>query len=299
MNKTQLKLAKYFQNNNIYKILVISLFAVFVVLGLYFSLFAPAEKQPAMQAIEGYEDNVLIIDDRYVGQRDIPKFNIGVNEYDPELFEVKNNQVYYPDAKFGIDVSSHQGEIDWEKVKATGIDFVMIRSGFRGYTRGRINSDEYFEANIKGATSAGLKVGVYFFSQALTTAEAEEEAAQVLESIRGYDITYPIVFDWEPVEDENARTNGAEGELITDCAAAFCKKITKAGYQAGVYFNKSQAYDFYNLEKLAQYDFWLAEYQLIPSLYYDFDMWQYSCEGRINGINTNVDVNISFKEYGN
>ena len=160
MNKTQLKLAKYFQNNNIYKILVISLFAVFVVLGLYFSLFAPAEKQPAMQAIEGYEENVLIIDDRYVGQRDIPKFNIGVNEYDPELFEVKNNQVYYPDAKFGIDVSSHQGEIDWEKVKATGIDFVMIRTGYRGYTRGRINPDDYFEENIKGATNAGLKVGV-------------------------------------------------------------------------------------------------------------------------------------------
>ncbi|MBE6731682.1 MAG: hypothetical protein E7564_08335 [Ruminococcaceae bacterium] len=297
MNKLQIKLAKYFQNNNIYKILVISLFAVFIILGLYFSLFAPVEKEPAMQAIEGYDEDVLIIDDIYVGQRDIPKFDIEVSKLDPQLFEVKDSQVYYPDAKFGIDVSEHQGEIDWEKVKESGIDFVMIRSGFRGYSRGRINPDSCFEENIKGATNAGLKVGVYFFSQALTTAEAEEEAAQVLESIRGYDITYPIVFDWEPVDAENARTNGADGELITDCAAAFCKKITKAGYQAGVYFNKSQAYEFYNLEKLAQYDFWLAEYQLVPSLYYDFDMWQYSCEGRLNGIETNVDVNISFKDY--
>ena len=174
----------------------------------------------------------------------------------------------------------------------------MIRTGYRGYSRGRINSDDYFKENIKGATNAGLKVGVYFFSQALTTREAEEEAAQVLDAIRGYDITYPIVFDWETVDADNARTNGAEGEVITEVAAAFCKKISKAGFTAGVYFNKSQAYEFYDLEKLSAYEFWLAEYQLVPSLYYNFDMWQYTCEGRLDGIETTVDVNLSFKDYG-
>ena len=164
MNKTQVKLAKYFQNNNIYKILVISLFAVFVVLGLYFSLFAPAEKEPAMEAIEGYDDNVLIIDDRYVGQRDIPKFNIEVNEYDPELFEVKNNQVYYPDAKFGIDVSSHQGEIDWEKVKAAGVDFAIIRCG---YAEDKPEYDDrWWEYNATECERLGIPYGVYLYSYA-------------------------------------------------------------------------------------------------------------------------------------
>lgn len=295
------KMSDFLGNNNIYKIIVVSLAIVFVLIGVYFSLFSagsPLYKEPAMEAIDGYESDVLIVDDIYRGQTDIPKFDIELNTYNPELFEVKNSQVFYPDAEIGIDVSSHQGEIDWEKVKSTGIDFVMIRTGYRGYSRGRINRDDFFKENIKGATEAGLKVGVYFFSQALTTAEAEEEAALVLDSIRGYNISYPIIFDWENVEAENARTNGADGELITDCAVAFCKKISKAGFTAGVYFNKSQAYDFYDLEKLAPYEFWLAEYQLVPSLYYNFDMWQYTSEGKLNGIETNVDVNLSFKKYG-
>ncbi|MBP3323965.1 MAG: glycoside hydrolase family 25 protein [Clostridia bacterium] len=296
------KITESLQNNSIYKVIVISLLLIFLIIGVYFSLFSsgsPLYKEPAMEAIDGYESDTLIINDMYRGQTDIPKFDIELNTYQTELFEVKNNQVYYPGAKIGIDVSSHQGEIDWEKVKETGIDFVIIRTGYRGYSRGRINHDDFFKANIKGATEAGLDVGVYFFSQALTTAEAEEEAAQVLESIRGYDISYPIFFDWETVEAENARTNEAEGELITECAAAFCKKISKAGFTAGVYFNKSQAYDFYDLEKLSAYEFWLAEYQLVPSLYYNFDMWQYTCEGGLSGINTDVDVNISFKDYSN
>ena len=300
MNKIYDSIARRFQDNSIYKIIVFSLFFVLIFVGVFFSLFAPSEgeNEPAMDAIQGYDSDILIINDLYVGQRDIPKFDIEINTYNQDDFEVINSQVYYPGAKVGIDVSSHQGEIDWEKVKATGIDFVMIRTGYRGYSRGRINSDDYFKENIKGATNAGLKVGVYFFSQALTTREAEEEAAQVLDAIRGYDITYPIVFDWETVDADNARTNGAEGEVITEVAAAFCKKISKAGFTAGVYFNKSQAYEFYDLEKLSAYEFWLAEYQLVPSLYYNFDMWQYTCEGRLDGIETTVDVNLSFKDYG-
>ena len=301
MNKFYNKISKYLQNNHLYKIIIISLLAVFVLIGLYFSLFSASEigtGKPAVEAQQGSESDVLIIDDIYVGQRDIPKFNIDLNTYDSSLFEVTDSQVYYPGAEIGIDISSHQGDIDWDKVKATGIDFVMIRTGYRGYSRGRIITDEKFEENIKAATAAGLKVGVYFFSQALTTSEAEEEAAQVLEAIRGYDIRYPIVFDWEPVEEEGARSQDADGTLITECAAAFCKKISKAGYTAGIYFNKSQAYSFYDLEQLSGYEFWLAEYQLVPSLYYDFDMWQYTCEGTIDGIETNVDVNLSFKKYG-
>ena len=194
-------------------------------------------------------------------------------------------------------MSDYQGEIDWETVKESGIDFAMIRAGYRGATRGSLYEDESFERNYEGATNAGIQVGVYFFSQATSVAEAEEEASYVLGLLQGKDLAYPVVFDWEFTEVEGSRTTSATGEQITSYASAFCKKISKAGYTAGVYFNRSLGYNYYNLEELRDFDFWLAEYQNIPAFYYDFKLWQYSDNAQVQGISTPVDINISFKKY--
>lgn len=194
----------------------------------------------------------------------------------------------------GIDVSSHQGWIDWQTVKDSGIDYAMIRAGYRGYTDGETNQDEYFSYNIDAATSAGINVGLYFFSQATSEEEAVAEADRVLQLVDGYTLNYPIYFDWEPVEDETARTSTISGSDLTRYALAFCQTIEAAGYEAGIYFNLSMASYLYDLYALQEYDFWLAEYQEIPSFPYAIDMWQYSSTGTVPGIDTIVDLNLSF-----
>ena len=195
----------------------------------------------------------------------------------------------------GIDVSSYQPMIDWKAVKDAGIEFVMLRVGYRGYVSGELVLDEDFEAHITGALEAGLDVGVYFFSQALTPEEAVEEAEYVLQQVAGYDLTYPIVFDWEEVQAE-ARTDEMNMLMLTSCAEAFCARIEEAGYEAGVYFNQAYGYEQLNLVSLKDYYFWLAEYDDIPSFAYDFQMWQYTDSGIVPGIEGYVDLNIAFRE---
>lgn len=224
--------------------------------------------------------------------------NASKNELDPELFYSENGRIYYndPDAKYGIDVSSHQGEIDWAKVAADGIDFAIIRAGYRGYgAEGQINADEYFEANVKGALENGLEVGVYFFSQAITPGEAQEEAQFVLDLIKDYNITYPVIFDWEHIIGvESARTYSYEDFDVSSFANAFCQKIADAGYDATVYFNPSQGYLIYDIDEISQHQFWLAQYSSHPDFYYGFSIWQYTNAGTVDGVATNVDINISF-----
>jgi hypothetical protein len=144
----------------------------------------------------------------------------------------ENGYLTYQGGRYakGVDVSAHQKEIDWSRVAASGMSFAMIRAGYRGYTLGAITKDEYFDANMSGALANGMDVGVYFFSQALTPAEAEEEARQVLEWIKDYKVTYPIVFDWEEQDKDNSRTRNTDGNTVTACALAFCKVIKEAGY---------------------------------------------------------------------
>ncbi len=222
---------------------------------------------------------------------------LGRNKYARESFTATDDGfVRYADenAAYGIDVSAYQEEIDWQKVKDAGVDFAIIRVGYRGYTKGVISEDEHFEANITNALEAGVRVGAYFFSQAVNAEEAEEEAGFVLEKIGGYDVSYPVVFDWEPISNDEARTNGVTGKVMTDCAEAFCKKIKEAGYDACVYFNSEQGYLHYDLTRLRDYVFWFADYSDYPTFFFDFDMWQYSCTGRIDGIGEDVCLNISF-----
>lgn len=202
-------------------------------------------------------------------------------------------------AKLGLDVSSHQGWIDWGAVADGPADFVILRAGYRGYSDGSINPDSYWEYNISSATATDLGVGVYFFSQALSPEEAAAEAYTVLSMIEGYDIDYPIYFDWEPVSSDQARTANISASEVTACALEFCQTIEAAGYRAGVYFNPSIAGNYYNLYDLKDYEFWLAQYTTTPDFPFAFGIWQYTAEGSLSGISTNVDMNLSFTTYGN
>ena len=196
----------------------------------------------------------------------------------------------------GIDVSAHQKEIDWSRVAATGMRFAMVRAGYRGYTQGTIQKDAYFDANMSGALANGMEVGVYFFSQALTPAEAEEEAYQLLEWMEPYHVTYPVVFDWEEQDKEDSRTQGCDGNTVTACALAFCKVIEDAGYTPMTYGSPRKVYNGgLALEYLQDYPFWLAHYTIDTaptSFRYHYSMWQYSSSGAVDGIEGRVDLNI-------
>lgn len=197
-------------------------------------------------------------------------------------------------ARTGIDVSSHQGEIDWAAVAGDGIDFAMLRVGNRGYTQGGLNADGRFEANLTGARENGLKVGAYFFSQAVSVEEALEEAEFVLSVLDGRELELPVVFDWEQIVEEEARTDGADSATVTACAIAFCRRLEEAGYQSAFYCNGMLGYLQYDLAQLQHLDAWYAEYSAWPSFAYAFALWQYSKTGSVDGVAGNVDLNLWF-----
>ena len=205
---------------------------------------------------------------------------------DPEAYEV------------GVDVSEHQGEIDWQAVAEAGIDFAIIRIGGRLMQSGTIFEDKYFRANLEGAKAAGLKVGVYFFSQALNAQEGLEEAEFVLGLLDGVELDYPVVCDWEYLGGNTARTYGAEPAEITAGIDAFCARVEEAGYRGMLYFNAYCGYIKMDLRELTDYDFWYAQYSDVPSYRYHFQMWQYSSSGQVDGIDSDVDLNLCLTPYG-
>ena len=198
----------------------------------------------------------------------------------------------------GIDVSSWQYDIDWQAVADAGAEFAIIRIGYRGSETGRINPDKYAQQNLEGAAAAGLDIGVYFFSQALTREEAEEEAYYVLDIIKDHNITMPVVYDWEKVHNDNSRSLNMDRRTLTDCAKTFLETIELAGYNAMVYFNPHQSRNLYYLSELKQYDFWLASYTDRMDFPYKVDMWQYTEQGQIPGIETDCDFNVYFPSVG-
>ncbi|MBP3568002.1 MAG: glycoside hydrolase family 25 protein [Lachnospiraceae bacterium] len=198
----------------------------------------------------------------------------------------------------GIDVSKWQYDINWKKVKAAGVDYAIIRLGYRGTAaEGNCAMDPYFEQNIKGALNAGLQVGVYYFTQAITVEEAIEEANIVIDALKGYNITFPVVYDTEYRED--GRANDLSNAERTACAKAFCETILAAGYTPVVYSSTNWAVLDLNLEGLTNFDLWYAYYGTPENLYlpYGFTMWQYTDSGKVDGISTNVDLNICFIDY--
>ncbi|MCD8327430.1 MAG: Ig-like domain-containing protein [Lachnospiraceae bacterium] len=194
---------------------------------------------------------------------------------------------------FGIDVSSHNGSIDWPAVANSGVSFAIIRCGYRGYGSGVLVEDSRFRANIQGAINAGIKVGVYFFSQAVTTTEAVEEASMVLQLVSGYSLSYPIYID---VEYSNSAKDGRADSLsVSDRTAivkAFCQTVVNSGYSAGIYANKTWLTSFLDMSQLSAYKVWLAQYASAPTYSGTFHMWQYSSSGSISGISGSVDLNM-------
>ncbi len=247
-------------------------------------------------------DNILGGNYITYGSFVLEKLDIPAYSYDNSLFTYDEmswkSYSGTEDAAVGIDVSAYQYDIDWQAVAESGIDFAMIRVGFRGWgSSGSLNVDKYAMQNLRGAADAGLDVGVYFFSQAISTEEALEEAELVLSIIKDYDITYPVVFDWEEIGNSYARTNGMKTDLLTDCAITFCDRIAEAGYTPMVYYYKYLGLVKYDLTRLQDYDIWFAQYADVPNYPYDFQMWQYTSEGTVPGIVNDTDMNICFKKY--
>ncbi len=263
---------------------------------------APAE--PESMGIEA-EDGKLLIYENSVGYAWVPVLaDIEQNNYRKSGFSVdERNRMSYIDENgqessyFGIDVSSYQGDINWQLVREDGVEFAFIRAGFRGYgEEGNLCADESFDVNYNGAHSAGIDVGVYFFSQAISPEEAVEEAEFLLEILDGRPLEYPIVYDWETVYvaegEDPPRTEDVMPQTLTLSAIAFCETIEDAGYKSMIYTNKKQAVLKYDLRQLQKYPIWFAYYDTELNYCYQFDVWQYGT-ALVDGIEDEVDVNIA------
>ena len=194
----------------------------------------------------------------------------------------------------GIDVSYHQGRIDFAAVRASGIDFVIIRVGYRGYGSGKIVLDPNFHTYMKAAKAAGLRVGVYFFSQAISAEEGVEEASAALNAVAGYGLEYPLFIDSE--YSTSARTGRADGlsqAARTEAVVAFCETVRNSGYRPGVYASTSWYRSQLNFATVSQYTVWNAHYGVAASPL-ACGMWQYTSRGKVAGIATNVDLNVSY-----
>ncbi|MGN1148425.1 MAG: glycoside hydrolase family 25 protein [Lachnospiraceae bacterium] len=224
------------------------------------------------------------------------------SEYDYTKLVCQSNLMkYYEDGRqvsyVGADISKYQDYVDFVKLKKAGVDFVMLRVGARGYGTGQLMLDDYFQENIKRATDAGLEIGLYFFSQAITTDEAVEEANLVLENIGEYEITYPIAFDMELIPNDTSRIDNLTREEKTTIAKKFLDTIEAAGYKPMLYGNKEWLIKKVDLSKLTAYDVWLSQPGDIPDYPYKFTMWQYSNTTVIDGIAGYANLNISFIDY--
>lgn len=247
-------------------------------------------KHTLLQYADGKEEWVLI-------SPYLPK-----HEYDfTKLVCQSDLMKYYEDGRLvsfvGTDISKYQDYVDFVKLKKAGVNFVMLRVGARGYSSGQLVLDEYFTENIKRATDAGLEVGVYFYSQAVTKEEAVEEANMVLENIKDYKVTYPVAFDMEYVINDSARIDNLSKSEKTNIAKAFLDTVQGAGYKPMIYGNKEWLIKQIDMSKLTSYDVWLSQQADIPDYPYKFSMWQYSTDADIDGIAGYAHLNISFIDY--
>lgn len=228
--------------------------------------------------------------------------NLERNTYDYDNLKLDQSVMrYYENGKsaswLGVDISSNNGEVDYDKLKKAKCDFCMLRVGARGYSSGNIVMDKSFEDNLKGARSAKLDIGVYFCSQAVTKAEAREEADVLLDAIDGYDISYPVVFVMENIKDDMARIEALDTKDRTQIAAAFLDEIADAGYTPMIYGDLEWLLTMLDLEALEEYDVWIAENGSKPQYPYKFGIWQYDSEGSISGISGDAALSISFVDY--
>lgn len=270
---------EFIQRNAVYILSVVAvvLIATLLIFGVRMvsDLFTPI-------SVEGSGQDA----DRYASPYDWSN----LDRTDGRYAYVVNGQVK---SRFGIDVADHQGYIDWDAVAADGVEFAIIRLGYRGSTEGDLYLDDYFEYNLEAAKAAGIDCGVYFFSQAVTVEEAREEAAFVLGALDDKALEYPVVFDWERVSGVGeTRTSGLVSTELPAIADAFCDEIEAGGYRVSLYGN-SRDLSYYSSEVLAGRGVWWAEYNTAAPLHnLDIDMWQYSSDGHVDGIETTVDMDI-------
>ncbi len=200
----------------------------------------------------------------------------------------------------GIDLSKYNSDVDFAQAKSAGIDYAMIRCGYRAYGSGLLVKDTSFEKYITGALTNNIDVGVYFYTQALNKDEAVEEANYVLNLIKPYNVTYPVAIDIEAIENDSFRQEKLSASELTDVVIAFCDTIKAAGYTPLIYSNLLYFMDNVELSRLEAYDKWFAGYQTSAPYYpYKYTMWQYTSTGSVPGVSGNVDVNICFKNYKN
>ncbi len=225
-------------------------------------------------------------------QEDVP-----MNVYDWSHLQRDGDILSYEDdaytSRWGVDVSSHDGTVDWDTLKKEGTSFAFVRIGYRGYGKaGTLCRDDNALANIEGAQAAGLDTGVYFFSQAVNEEEAREEADFVLEILDGRSLELPVVFDPESILDDEARTDTVTGEQFTENTVTFCDRIEEAGYETMVYCNMMwEAYEL-DLARLSGLDIWYADYEPEPQTPYHFTFWQYTEAGQVPGIGSTIDLNL-------
>lgn len=219
---------------------------------------------------------------------------------DASLWSEEDGRMVYNDPAYktitGIDVSEWNEDIDWESVRADGIDFVICRVGYRGYGTGKFVFDSNLESYLTDAGNAGLQTGLYFVSQSINEEEAIEEAEECLKYAENYSITMPIYIDLESANDTEARTADNTKEDWANIAKAFCDRIEEAGYTGGVYSNVSWIAENLELSELSDYDLWIANYVYYPAYSGGIDMWQYTESGNIDGILTSVDLNARIEK---
>lgn len=223
------------------------------------------------------------------------------NAYDKEQFVYQKPEMkYYIDGKqsstFGVDISSRLGEVDFSKLRKAGCDFCMVRIGQRGYSSGKIVMDENYKTNLEAAKKAGMKLGVYFYSQAISRDEILEEADSLLDAIDGYAITYPVMFDMESVTDDLARTDALDVATRTRLAKLFMDEIKDAGYEVILYGDLEWLLTKLDLKSLSDYDVCVSQDSDTPDYPYEFQMWQYK-SATINGIDEDTRLFVSLKDY--
>ncbi|MCR5421313.1 MAG: glycoside hydrolase family 25 protein [Lachnospiraceae bacterium] len=241
----------------------------------------------------------------YIPKRERIFGHIPVNSYKLENFYPEDGfMAYHDDAGnkiswLGVDFSYHQENVNWDELEASGIDFVILRCGYRGYSEGGLVKDEKFDEYATECNNRGIPLGVYFFTQAISVEEAVREAEFVIETISDYKISYPVAFDTEYVSDDSARTNLEDigEELRTDMCHAFCKKIKEAGYYPMIYASENWIRRELNYEALQEYDFWAPQYLDKNDFMYDFTIWQYTEKGYVPGVDEQVDLDISMVNY--
>lgn len=251
------------------------------------------------------EQSHINVTNVYVPERPLTEGKIFMNTYKKENFRIDNGfMAYFNDdgekiSHLGCDLSYHNNNVNFDELAASGCEFVMLRCGFRGYSEGGLMQDEKFEKYASEAERVGLGLGVYFFTQAVTVEEAEDEAEFVLRLIEDHKISYPVAFDTEYIDDENARTNTTEisDELRSDICKAFCERIKQEGYYPMIYASENWMRRYLNVEALKDYDLWAPQYLDENDYLYDFTMWQYTDSGNIPGVKGEVDLDISMVDY--